>query len=47
MGGFWKFEFRILNKVLAIIGAQPNRFILQIVQGADHSDGFAFRPHQE
>src|SRR5262249_47217628 len=36
-----------LDQVLAIIRAQADRLILQIVQGPNQSDGLALRPHQD
>src|SRR5207253_3071366 len=34
------------NQVLAVIGAEPDGFVLQVVRGADEPDGFAFCAHQ-
>src|SRR5262249_61576696 len=36
-----------LDQVLAIIRAQADRLILQIVEGPNQSDGLALRPHQD
>src|SRR5438046_7221083 len=32
-----------LDQVLAVVRAQSDGFVLQIVQGPDHADGFALR----
>src|SRR6266536_1970508 len=34
------------DQMLALIGAEANRFVLQIVHGANQADSFALRPHQ-
>src|SRR5438552_13876556 len=35
-----------LDQMLAVVGAQSDGFVLQIMQGPDHADSFALRPHQ-
>jgi len=32
--------------MFAVVGAEPDRFVLQIVHRADEPDGFALGPHQ-
>ena len=38
--------FLFLDPMLAIIGAQSDGFLLQIVRGADEANRLALRPHQ-
>ena len=33
--------------MLAIVGAQPDRLVLEIVRSADEAHGLALRPHQD
>ncbi len=44
----WNFDIRIsdLDKMFAIVRAQPDRLVVQIMQGPNQPDGLAFRPHQ-